>query len=87
MEQLHSILGARVDHDNSKSIMDPPGILATSSGTPWFPPLAVTAPVKGYPTSGMSALEKSQVNSKNIYSKILQIFKKFTCTLLELARQ
>lgn len=62
MEQLHSVLGARIEHgDGLKSIKDPPGVLALCSGTPWFPPLAVTAPAKSLPVLQLPVSDKAQV--------------------------
>ena len=62
MEQLHSVLGARIEHsDGLKSIKDPPGVLALCTGAPWFPPLAVTAPTKNIPVVAAPPPEKVQV--------------------------
>ncbi|XP_063993601.1 conserved oligomeric Golgi complex subunit 1 isoform X2 [Diachasmimorpha longicaudata] len=50
MEQLHSVLGARGELvDTGKSMADPPGVLAICTGSPWFPPLAVTVPPRNLP--------------------------------------
>ncbi|XP_014207402.1 conserved oligomeric Golgi complex subunit 1 isoform X2 [Copidosoma floridanum] len=64
MEQLHSVLGAKMSEHSEGvklAVKDPPGVLALCSGSPWFPPLAVTAPIKN-PSAPLPAplLEKSQ---------------------------
>ncbi|XP_032451954.1 conserved oligomeric Golgi complex subunit 1 isoform X1 [Nasonia vitripennis] len=70
MEQLHSVLGARIEHsDGFKSIKDPPGVLALCSGTPWFPPLAVTAPTKSLPVIQLPVPERPQHRRKQHPSK------------------
>lgn len=62
MEQLHSVLGARIEHgEGLKSVKDPPGVLALCTGAPWFPPLAVTAPTKTVPVVQLPVQEKTQV--------------------------
>jgi hypothetical protein len=69
MEQLHSILGAKVEHsEGSKSVKDPPGILALCTGAPWFPPLTITPPVQTPPTPSPSVPEKTQVIIDKFYS-------------------
>ncbi|KAJ8688562.1 hypothetical protein QAD02_024357 [Eretmocerus hayati] len=65
MEQLHSVLGARIEHDGSaKSVKDPPGLLALSPNVPWFPQLAITAPAKNVPNVPAPLPEKTQVKKK-----------------------
>ena len=64
MEQLLSVLGARTDQSSSnrsKTMKDPPGVLALCTGAPWFPPLAVTAPSKNLPLISVPIPEKMQV--------------------------
>ncbi|XP_011499095.1 PREDICTED: conserved oligomeric Golgi complex subunit 1 [Ceratosolen solmsi marchali] len=65
MEQLHSILGARIEHsEGSKSVKDPPGILALCTGAPWFPSLTITAPVQNLPTVAPPLPDKAQQKKK-----------------------
>lgn len=64
MEQLHSILGARIEHgEGIRAVKDPPGVLALCSGAPWFPPLAITAPAKNVPIVSNPLPDKTQVIS------------------------
>lgn len=76
MEQLHSILGARIEHgEGIKSVKDPPGVLALCSGAPWFPPLAITAPAKNVPVVSYPLPDKTQVALIYIFTNEIIIYK------------
>ncbi|XP_015110363.1 conserved oligomeric Golgi complex subunit 1 isoform X2 [Diachasma alloeum] len=62
LEQLHSVLGARGELvDTGKSMSDPPGVLAVCTGSPWFPPLAVTVPPRNLPLIPVAIPDKTQI--------------------------
>ncbi|XP_076240432.1 conserved oligomeric Golgi complex subunit 1 isoform X1 [Calliopsis andreniformis] len=61
LEQLHSILGARSEYNNSEGVKsDLPSVLALCTGAPWFPPLTVTAPARNLPLVNVTLPEKTQ---------------------------
>ncbi|XP_053975491.1 conserved oligomeric Golgi complex subunit 1 isoform X1 [Hylaeus volcanicus] len=61
LEQLHSILGARSEYNNSDGVKsDLPSVLALCTGAPWFPPLTVTAPARSLPLVCVTLPEKAQ---------------------------
>lgn len=63
LEQLHSILGARSEYNNSEGVKsDLPSVLALCTGAPWFPPLTVTAPARNLPLVTVTLPEKVQVD-------------------------
>ncbi|XP_076240433.1 conserved oligomeric Golgi complex subunit 1 isoform X2 [Calliopsis andreniformis] len=62
LEQLHSILGARSEYNNSEGVKsDLPSVLALCTGAPWFPPLTVTAPARNLPLVNVTLPEKTQI--------------------------
>lgn len=91
MEQLHSVLGARSElGDNTKSITDPPGVLALCNGAPWFPPLAVTLPSRNLPLIPVTIPDKIQVIYiyyfiiKFIFFFIIKIYIQIISIILEI---
>ncbi|XP_076174004.1 conserved oligomeric Golgi complex subunit 1 isoform X2 [Ptiloglossa arizonensis] len=62
LEQLHSILGTRNEHNNAEGVKsDLPSVLALCNGAPWFPPLTVTTPARNLPLMPVTLPEKTQI--------------------------
>lgn len=61
LEQLHSILGARSEYSTSEgNKLDSPALLALCTGAPWFPPLAITVPMRNLSLVTNTIQDKSQ---------------------------
>lgn len=74
MEQLHSILGARSEYNNTEGVKsDLSSVLALCTGAPWFPPLTVTAPTRNMPLVTVTLPEKIQVDTVFCYFKFLSV--------------
>ena len=59
IEQLHSILGARIDHnEGQQSMSDPPSFIALFKDIPHFPLFPVVKPVEEEPPAATPPLEK-----------------------------
>ncbi|XP_015609799.1 conserved oligomeric Golgi complex subunit 1 isoform X2 [Cephus cinctus] len=72
-EQLHSILGARMEYssEGGKSVTEPAGVLAVCTGAPWFPSLAVTAPARNLPLAPVTIPDKNQIRDCNWYIRLI----------------
>ncbi|KAK2584951.1 hypothetical protein KPH14_002543 [Odynerus spinipes] len=68
LEQLHSILGARSEYNTSEgNKLDSPALLALCTGAPWFPPLAITVPMRNLALVTTTIQDKSQINPRYKY--------------------
>ncbi|XP_015184927.1 PREDICTED: conserved oligomeric Golgi complex subunit 1 isoform X2 [Polistes dominula] len=62
LEQLHSVLGARSEYNAGEgNKLDSPALLALCTGAPWFPPLAITVPMRNL-SLVTTIQDKTQIN-------------------------
>ncbi|XP_035727978.1 conserved oligomeric Golgi complex subunit 1-like isoform X2 [Vespa mandarinia] len=63
LEQLHSVLGARSEYNAGEgNKLDSPALLALCTGAPWFPPLAITVPMRNLSLVTTTIQDKTQIN-------------------------
>ncbi|XP_043678269.1 conserved oligomeric Golgi complex subunit 1 isoform X1 [Vespula pensylvanica] len=61
LEQLHSVLGGRSEYNTGEgNKLDSPALLALCTGAPWFPPLAITVPMRNLSLVTTTIQDKTQ---------------------------